>query len=193
MISDEKLQEMIKKAIERVKGKTQEELYEEIKDLLPEYYQTIEDTLFHVDKFHDYIVDLLGTMKLPVFYEELEQDSVLDIKGESIKINKKYNDNILESAKCIAHEQRHYYQLCKTQLYPNDPQSIRFKEEFTNYKNVTFKDEVEKIIRYAYKEIEIDAFAFTQITIKDYYDIEIKHPDETYQRVIELYIQKYYK
>ena len=185
--------QLIKEVLDKVDKLSEEELKENIKKYFGEEYLIKEETLSKLYPFQYYVNDILGTLPLPIIYETIEQDSILDTKEECIIINKKYYDNLLESAKCIAHEQRHFYQLSLITQCPNDPLSIRLKEEFNNETKITDFNDENQILNYQYQEKEIDAFAFTQVIISSYYHINTIHPDKQYQKIIDLYKQKYYK
>jgi len=179
--------------LNKVNNLSEEELNDNIKKYFGEEYLIQEETLSKLYPFQFYVTNVLGTLQLPIIYDSIEQDSILDTKGECIIINQKYYDNLLESAKCIAHEQRHYYQLSLITQCPNDPLSIRLKEEFQNPSIITDYNDPDQILNYQYQEKEIDAFAFTQVIISSYYHINTTHPDNQYQNIIDLYKKKYYK
>ena len=179
--------------LNKVNNLSEEELNDNIKKYFGEEYLIQEETLSKLYPFQFYVTNVLGTLQLPIIYDRIEQDSILDTKEECIIINQKYYDNLLESAKCIAHEQRHYYQLSLITQCPNDPLSIRLKEEFQNPSIITDFNDDNQILNYQYQEKEIDAFAFTQVIISSYYHINTTHPDNQYQNIIDLYKNKYYK
>lgn len=179
--------------LNKVNNLSEEELNDNIKKYFGEEYLIQEETLSKLYPFQFYVTNVLGTLQLPIIYDNIEQDSILDTKEECIIINQKYYDNLLESAKCIAHEQRHYYQLSLITQCPNDPLSIRLKEEFQNPSIITNFNDDNQILNYQYQEKEIDAFAFTQVIISCYYHINTTHPDNQYQNIIDLYKKKYYK
>lgn len=80
-----------------------------------------------------------------MIYDELQQDSVLDIKNDTIIINMKYGEDLIESAKCVAHEHRHYYQLALIQQEPDNPLSIRLIDEFKNSQKITDYNDLEQL------------------------------------------------
>lgn len=184
---------LIKETLNKVNQLSEEELKENIKQYFGEEYLIQEEILSKLYPFQYYVTNILGTLPLPIIYDNIVQDSILDTKEECIIINQKYYNNLLESAKCIAHEQRHYYQLALIKQYPNDPLSIRLKEEFKNETKITDFNDDNQILNYQYQEKEIDAFAFTQVIISSYHHINTTHPDKLYQAIIVAYKQKYYK
>ena len=119
--------QLIKEVLDKVDKLSEEELKENIKKYFGEEYLIQEETLSKLYPFQYYVTNILGTLPLPIIYETIEQDSILDTKEECIIINKKYYDNLLESAKCIAHEQRHFYQLSLITQCPNDLLSMKLK------------------------------------------------------------------
>lgn len=64
-------------------------------------------------KLSEEVVDYLGIDLIPIEYEKLEiDDSRLILKPTSkIVINVKYENNFIESTKCITHEMRHIFQI----------------------------------------------------------------------------------
>lgn len=185
--------QLIKETLDKVNQLSEEELKENIRKYFGEDYLIQEETLSKLYPFQNYVTNILGTLPLPIIYETIEQDSILDTKDECIIINQKYYNNLLESSKCIAHEQRHYYQLAFIKQNPNDPFSIRLKEEFNNETKITNFNDDNQVLNYQYQEKEIDAFAFTQVIIFSYYHINTTHPDKQYQAIIVAYKHKYYK
>ena len=107
--------------LNKVNNLSEEELNNNIKKYFGEEYLIQEETLSKLYPFQFYVTNVLGTLQLPIIYDRIEQDSILDTKEECIIINQKYYDNLLESAKCIAHEQRHYYQLSLITQYTFRP------------------------------------------------------------------------
>ncbi len=82
--------------------------------------------------------------------------------------------------KTLGFLQKTYLTLSLITQCPNDPFSIKLKEEFKNETNITDFNDDNQILNYQYQEKEIDAFAFTQVIISSYYHINTTHPDKLY-------------
>ena len=141
--------------------------------------------------FEFYLSETLGIDMLYIRYEDIEDDSRIIFKEECIVINTKYAYDLIESAKCLAHEYRHAYQLCFVKENPDDIRAQRMKKEFENPVIITDYNDQDQIFKYVTQEIEIDAFAYTQLVVQRYYRKEITHPDKNMQLVIEAYKRKY--
>ena len=74
------------------------------------------------------IADRLGIDPLEIRFEDLSDDSRLYIKDNYVAINKKYENDYVETAKCIAHEYRHVFQIFYVQIF-FDERSLRWKKE----------------------------------------------------------------
>lgn len=138
------------------------------------------------------VANYLGIDLIPIEYENLEMDdSRLILKPiPKIVINIKYEDNFIESAKCITHEMRHIFQIYYVNIM-NDKLARIWKEELAQAKssaniNVNSKEYND----YSLQAIELDAFAFTQFYLRRY-NIFFKYEDKKFQRLVEEYIKKY--
>lgn len=143
-------------------------------------------------KLSEELADYLGIDLIPIEYENLEiDDSRLILKPTSkIVINIKYEDNFIESAKCITHEMRHIFQIYYVNLM-NDKLARIWKEELAQAKssaniNVNSREYNE----YSLQTIELDAFAFSQFYLRRY-NILFKYEDKKFQSLVEEYIKKY--
>lgn len=146
-------------------------------------------------KLHDYhmdICDVLGIEPIPVIFEDgLEDDSRFYIKEMYIALSDKIT-KLLEAIKCVAHECKHIEQLIRAKE-PTTEQEERWHLCFYDAFFVKDYDSEYEITKYALQEIEIDAFAFTQVYIKERLGIDTYYPNEVYQEIINYYIKKYYK
>lgn len=82
------------------------------------------------------VANYLGIDLIPIEYENLEMDdSRLILKPiPKIVINIKYEDNFIESAKCITHEMRHIFQIYYVNIM-NDKLARIWKEELAQAKS----------------------------------------------------------
>ena len=76
---------------------------------------------------------------------------------------------------------------------PKEDKHYRWKEELYDHFSPLDVNDEDAVMRYNCKEIEIDAYAFTQVILYQEYNFNIKHPNKKYQLVIDAYINKYYK
>ena len=193
MYNDEQIKQKIKEVMERTKDITPEQLEQDfINNFGIDAFNQLETTS-KLYPFQDYISDLLGIYPLPIIYDDIPQDAKIDFKNECIVINQKFGNNLIESAKCVAHEQRHYYQLALIKTKPEDDLAIILKENYDNPIQITDPNDFEQLMKYTCQVRELDAYAFTQLAIKDFYGIDVKHTSKIYQQLIEMFILKYYK
>ena len=150
-----------------------------------------ENLLGEIHQYHLDICDILGIECVPIVFEDdMEDDSRFYIKEFYIALNTKVK-TLLEGIKCVSHECKHIEQLLRS-IKPTTEQEKRWKDCFYNGPIVKDYNNLDEITEYALQEIEIDAYAFTQIYIKERLGIEIVHPNELYQKIISHYIKLYY-
>ena len=134
----------------------------------------------------------LGVEALPICFENLSVDSGLVLEYPAhIEINRKYLHNHVECLKSIAHELRYVYQIYKASD-PETDRHNRWKNELVNHFTPMDLNDKASIVEYNSKEVELDSYAFTQVILKQEYNLTIKHPNKAYQILIEAYIDKYY-
>ena len=87
-------------------------------------------------KLSEEVADYLGIDLIPIEYENLEiDDSRLILKPiPKIVINVKYENNFIESAKCVTHEMRHIFQIYYVNLM-NDKLARIWKKELAQTKS----------------------------------------------------------
>ena len=168
----------------------------EVKEKFIEYFGKKkwkqEELLSELHQFHLDICNVLNIECVPVIFEDgLEDDSRIYIKDMYIALSDKIT-TLLEGIKCIAHECKHIEQLIRAKE-PKTEQEERWHLCFYQSFVVNDYDSEEEITKYALREIEIDAFAFTQVYIKERLGIDTVYPNEFYQEIINYYINKYYK
>ena len=116
-----------------------------------------------IDMFCANLSDYLDINLLPIKFDKIENDdSRLFIEGNYILINEKIKDNIIELVKAITHEYRHAWQVYYV-FENNDSIAKRWKEELNAYQAGTNSND------YFLQSIEIDAFAYTKIIMKERY------------------------
>lgn len=130
------------------------------------------------------VVDYLGLDLIPLEFDEISDDSRLITKPHlKLVINSKFENNYVECAKSITHELRHLFQITYVALM-NDERAARWKEELSSAKTGNE-------VGYVMQELELDAFAFTENCLKEKYGIEVKYPNDEYQKLIDLYIVRW--
>lgn len=142
-------------------------------------------------KLSEEVANYLGIDLISIEYENLEiDDSRLILKPiPKIVLNVKYENNFIESAKCITHEMRHIFQIYYVNLM-NDNFRI-WKEELAQAKSLANIDvNSNEYNDYSLQAIELDAFAFSQFYLRRY-NIFFKYEDKKFQRLVEEYIKKY--
>ena len=119
----------------------------------------------------------LGIEPIPVVFESLPEDiSRYDFKLQAIILNRKYINDFVELLDSCMHELEHHWQ--RFYIGSNDtPKARRWKNELEHYNkyNIT-------------QEIEIDAYAFSQVILSCEFGIIHKHPDKYIQFLIDDYI-----
>lgn len=146
-------------------------------------------------KLIDYQLDIcevLGIECVPVVFEDgLEDDSRLYIKDMYIALSDKI-ETLIDGVKCLVHECKHIEQMMRA-MNPKTIQEQRWKACFDKSFTVNNYDSEEELTRYALQEIEIDAYAFTQVYIKEMFGIDTFYPNKTYQFIIDIYKKEYYE
>ena len=130
------------------------------------------------------IANRLGIDPLDIKFEDLTDDSRLYIKENYVAINKKYENDYEECAKCIAHEYRHVFQLFYVNIF-NDERSIRWEKELQGVINSSNMDSNGS--NYIAQEIELDAFAFTKYYLEKYENMKVDNKIDK----LDFYIQEY--
>lgn len=184
----------INKAKEEFKDLSEEEINKKFIEYFGEEKFNQEEMLSKMISFEFVICDDLDIEPIPIIVETMIEDSRFYPKELYIAISSEVIKNYVETAKAIAHELRHYYQMC---VVFNDIKDARFynqwKEDLEDQNNAVDPTNIEEMSEYAYKTIEIDAFAYQRYAVKKYLGIETHHPNEFYDKVLSAYILKYYK
>ena len=127
----------------------------------------------------DYVsAEYLGIESIPVVFETIEGDiSRYDFKLQAIILNRKYKNDYVELLDSCFHELEHHWQRLYVGSF-NTPKAIRWKNELDNYNRL---DQTQ--------EIEIDAYAFSQVILNCEFGLIHKHPDYYIQSLIDDYIR----
>lgn len=128
----------------------------------------------------------LGVKPLQIKFEEISDDSRLYIKEKYVAINKKYENDYVETVKCIAHEYRHVFQIFYVQIF-SDERSLRWRKELQsmiNSSNINASG-----TNYLSQEIELDAFAFTKFYLENFENIKVENRIDGYDQYIDIYIE----
>ena len=179
---------MGKEIINEFNNLTNDELKEEFLKYFTEEQWNQEEELSKLWPVQLALSDLLGVEPIPVVVEDIEEDSRFYTKDLYISISEKLIGNEVEALKCLIHEYKHYQQyMCIIYNMTEVPFYKKWKEEFEikDIKDLTY----EEIIC---QSVEIDATAFAKYILKEWFDIEINHPDPLYNKVLQHYIKNYF-
>lgn len=132
------------------------------------------------------IADRLGVAPLEIKFEDFSDDSRLYIKDNYVAINKKYENDYVETVKCIAHEYRHVFQIFYVQIF-SDERSLRWRKELQSMINSSNINASET--NYLSQEIELDAFAFTKFYLENFENIKVENRIDGYDQYIDIYIE----
>ena len=144
-----------------------EELWEE-QELLSDLQEKVD----YVSK------EYLGIEPILVVFESIEGDiSRYDFKLQAIILNRKYKNDYVELLDSCFHELEHHWQRLYVGSF-NTPKAIRWKNELDNYNRL---DQTQ--------EIEIDAYAFSQVILNCEFGLVYKHKDLYIQSLIDDYIR----
>lgn len=188
-----KIKTLSKELAEEARNTTPEELKQQFINSFGEDKWEEEEVLGVLIHDCDKISEFLGIEALPICFGEIAEDSRLELKYPAhIEINRKYLHDYKECLKSIAHELRHAYQLYMS-ANPENEIHKRWKEELYDHFSPLDVNDTDAVMRYNCKEIEIDAYAFTQVILYQEYNLDIKHTNKKYQLIIDAYINKYYK
>lgn len=134
------------------------------------------------------LCEFLNVEPIPVIVDDIDEDSRYYPNDDYIVISSKLICDEVEALKCLIHEIKHYQQyMCVIHNITDNPFYNEWKEDYlVNYKNITSYEEMLAL------SIEIDAFAFTKYIMKEWFNMEIIYPEETYDNILNLYIRKYF-
>lgn len=151
------------------------------------------NVLADLDKLNLKLCDYLGLEPIPVIFEDLGmEDARYYLKDDYIAINNKYVHNDLELKKSLIHEIRHAYQ--RYCMKDNDSKMVCttdylvcmwLEDAMKDYHNMP---DDEKICL----SIEVDAFAFTKYILNKWFNIEYHHYDKEYDKLLDLFIERFY-
>ena len=137
-----------------------------------------------LDELQDYLCDYLGVDKLEIVTQDIKEDAILDINNKKIVLSKKTSEDIVEAKKALIHEMRHQYQLyCIALDIEEEPMRKIWALELQHDVHKFDLDYMNQLY------IEIDAYAFTKVFMKERYDYNIKYSNE-YEKMIKDYLKK---
>lgn len=156
-----------------------------------EKYEELE-ALRKLDNLNLKLCNYLGIEPVPVIFEGMDEDARYYDKLDYIAISNRYVFDEVEQMKSLIHEVKHLHQkYCIS--HKNE------KHKFTNVNLIKqWEDDFKKNQSLIPPDIlicmpvEIDAFAFTKYILKRWFNINYHHNDLVYDRVLSLYIEKYF-
>ena len=151
-----------------------------------------QESLAKLYPIEEHLSNLFKIEMIPVVSEDIEEDSRYMIKENYIIISNKIIHDQLQATKALIHEYTHYYQYCVVENNIPHPFLEYWKENIENPYIPKDPNNTKQMVRYYLQPIELDAFAFTKYYFKKYLNLEINqlHPD--FEKIIDLYITKYY-
>lgn len=142
-----------------------------------EILEILQDVAFNV------CTNWLGLDIIQILFKEANYPEVAgyDITNQVIWLDKKNMSHMVDLLDSVIHELEHYYQLHYVANY-NTPKALRWKKELDNY--ITSKNVIGNLTQ----EIEIDAYAFSQLVLETDYGIIYRHENPLIQELIDNYI-----
>ncbi len=136
-----------------------------------------------LDELQDYLCEVLGVDKLEIITKDIKEDAILDLDNKCIVLSEKTSKDIVEAKKALIHEMRHQYQLyCIALDIEEEPMRKMWALEI---KHDVHKFDVDYMNQLY---IEIDAYAFTKVFMKERYDYNLNYSKE-YEKKIKEYIK----
>ncbi len=127
----------------------------------------------------------LGIEEIPILCDPIKEDSRYYPKEKYIIISDKVIFNEVEALKSLIHEIRHHYQYkCVSTNNTSEPMLNEWKEELEIYNTLAPDIQICTVL-------EIDAYAFTKVIMKQWFKKDIIHFDDEYEKALNLYIKKY--
>lgn len=127
----------------------------------------------------------LDIEEIPILCDPIKEDSRYYPKEKYIIISDKIIFNEVEALKSLIHEIRHHYQYtCVSTNNTSEPMLNQWKEELEIYNTLAPDIQICTFL-------EIDAYAFTKVIMKEWFNKDIIHYDDEYEKAINLYITKY--
>lgn len=133
----------------------------------------------------DILCSYLGIEEIPILCDPIKEDSRYYPKEKFIIISDKVILNEVEALKSLIHEIRHHYQYtCVSTKKNEEPMLEQWSQELEIYN--TLAPDIQLCTF-----LEIDAYAFTKVIMKDWFNKDITYPDDKYEEALNLYIKKY--
>ena len=151
------------------------------------------EVLSELDNLNFKLCDFLGIDSIAVIFEEMEEDARYYDQLDYIAISNKFVHDEMECKKSLIHEVRHLYQ--KYCISHKNENHILSTDYLIKHWEADFKKNQRLIPpdKLMCMPVEVDAFAFTKYILKNWFNYDYHHYDETFDCLLDLYINKYFK
>ncbi|MDE6242288.1 MAG: hypothetical protein K2M08_07725 [Anaeroplasmataceae bacterium] len=127
----------------------------------------------------------LDIEEIPILCDPIKEDSRYYPEEKFIIISDKVILNEVEALKSLIHEIRHHFQYtCVSTNKMKEPMLEQWRKEIEIYDTLSPSVQLCTFL-------EIDAYAFTKVIMKNWFNKDIIFPDDEYEKAISLYIKKY--
>lgn len=141
--------------------------------------------LGNIDELAEMLCEYFNLEPIPIIHGTILEDSRFYPKKQYIIISDEKLKDKVEAQKCLIHEIRHHYQYtCVSTNNLSEPLLEQWRQELEIYD--TLAPDVQLCTF-----LEIDAYAFTKVIMKQWFNKDIIHYDDEYEEAINLYIKKY--
>lgn len=142
-----------------------------------------EDVLTKLNEIITYLKPNWFPFEIPVIlFADFKMDEAAryEPKEDIILLNESHQDDLLELLDSVCHELEHKYQILYAYAY-DTPKALRWRNGLENYH--TDENPVENVLQ----ELELDAYAFSQVLIYTEFEITVKEENEYFQALIDDY------
>ncbi len=127
----------------------------------------------------------LDIEEIPILCDPIKEHSRYYPKEKFIIISDKVILNEVEALKSLIHEIRHHYQYtCVSTNNQTEPMLEQWRQELEIFNTLA-----QDVTLCTF--LEIDAYAFTKVIMKNWFNKDITYPDDEYEKALNLYIKKY--
>lgn len=157
-----------------------------------------EEALNELFPFIEYVCNDLKVAPIPITFDEnILDDSRLVLEDEElgphILLSTRITRDFITAAKGIAHELKHLHQYIVMAQCPEHPLREKWLDNLAFPVVVSDYDDIEQISEYASQPIEVDAFAYQFYIVNKYYKLDLHHPSDLYDLVLQMHAKKYFK
>lgn len=157
-----------------------------------------EEALNDLFPFIEYVCNDLKIAPIPITFDEnILDDSRLVLEDEElgphILLSTRITRDFITAAKGIAHELKHLHQYIVMAQCPEHPLREKWLDNLAFPVVVTDYDDIDQISEYASQPIEVDAFAYQFYIVNKYYKLDLHHPSDLYDLVLQMHAKKYFK